>query len=554
MATTIITAAPIKLEPLAGPSVPPITITTDRPFRLGRHSTCDASLPDQTVSRAHCLIEFRAGSWLVSDLESRHGTYLNGSRLNAAEPTPIREGDLLRLGPWTFRVATKESTGGKFQTTTTEEEEVTGVRVQKIPAAELSIRAQHRLELLLDCAASITAATTEETLATAVLDALISGTNFPRAAFIRHLGGGEQIQILGYRGPAREPQSSFVVSRSLLQAAADGAVVRLDSASGLNYGQSVIQLGIQAAICAPVMVGASPVAFLYLDARNHERAAEVEPDAAAFCQAVARLSGLALSNLGRADLKKRAESLEADLRAAREAQRVIMPPTHGERGRLIYAMHSRPGRFVAGDLFDVITLPDGRVAVFLGDVAGKGIGAAILMATAQAHLHAHLVNNANPVAAVKAVNEYISDRSVEAKFISLWLGLFDPANAVLTFVDAGHGHWLVRHPGGSPDRVACSGGLPLGVDASYVFQAEEVRLERGSRVIIYSDGVVEQRSPTGEEFGLAKAVEALAPSESPDGDVTALFHAVRRYAAPSAAPELDIALADDVTVASIQLR
>src|SRR5262245_54053902 len=102
MATTIVTAAPIKLEPLTGPSVTPIVVPPDRPFRLGRHSTCDAPLPDQTVSRNHLLVEFRAGSWLVSDLESRHGTFLNGAKLNAGEPTPIREGDLLRIGPWTF--------------------------------------------------------------------------------------------------------------------------------------------------------------------------------------------------------------------------------------------------------------------------------------------------------------------------------------------------------------------------------------------------------------------------------------------------------------------
>src|SRR5262249_53662012 len=113
------------------------------------------------------------------------------------------------------------------------------------------------------------------------------------------------------------------VSRSLIQAASDGQVVRLEESNVPNYGQSVVQLGIQAAICAPVMIDGGAAAFLYLDARRYEARAGVgaaaaplagapiiEPDAPAFCQAVSRICALALANLNRLELARRQKQLE----------------------------------------------------------------------------------------------------------------------------------------------------------------------------------------------------------------------------------------------------
>ena len=159
---------------------------------------------------------------------------------------------------------------------------------------------------------------------------------------------------------------------------------------------------------------------------------------------MARLAGLALANLRRVQLEQRQHQLETEVRAARLAQELITPAESGRVGGLHYAARVRPGSLVAGDLFDVVALEDGRVATLIGDVCGEGIGASVIMAATQSHVRALLARGADPADAVGHVNRYLSAHTAPGKFVSLWLGVFDLERGELTYVDAGHGHWLHR--------------------------------------------------------------------------------------------------------------
>jgi serine phosphatase RsbU (regulator of sigma subunit) len=582
---------PLRLEPVGGTPGETIMLSPESPKVLGRQSTCDVVLTDSAVSRRHALVTFSAGSWLVSDQNSRHGTFVNSIRLKAGDSAPVHDGDVLRLGPFAYRVGGPSA--GTFLNPD-DDHSSTIVRVQRIPQHELSLRAQARLDLLVDCSASIAAATSERELARAVLDALLSATGYPRAAFFRPGSGGVggPIELLalrtaadkdrkastgerksGERNPPSLTESQYQLaeafgagdkpsfSRSLIQAASEGQIARLDEqAASRDYGQSIMSLGIQAALCAPVMIDATVAAFLYLDARTPDmggRSADsIQADAPAFTQAVARISGLALANLKRRELADRQDKLESDLNAARQAQRLIMPAPVGEFGPVKYALRSRPGRFVAGDLFDVVMLPSGKVAMFLGDVSGKGMEAAMLMATAQAHLNASLRFAPDAGAALTELNRHLAGRITEGRFVTLWLGLLDVETGELSFVDAGHGHWLVRFPGQPAARLASEGGVPVGVDPEAVYTSEKIVLPPGARLVLYSDGLVEQRSSEGKQFGLEAMLAALAQSGSPQTDVAALIGALLNFASDAAEggvrPDLEaVQLADDVTVASL---
>lgn len=579
----------LRLEPIAGPQTHPIMLTSDRAWVIGRQSNVDVVLTDTSVSRRHCTLVFKADSWLLSDLEARHGTFLNGIRLGRGETPPVYDGDLVRVGPWTFRV------GGHGRGTvlaTEDDHDSTINRVHRIPQHELSLRAQHRLDLLIDCCASIPGAADEQHLAGAVLDALISGTGFPRAAFLRPSeknAGEAQVEVIAIRtthgphhaapgGPAEmtDSQRAFAeevrhagqtpgFSRSLLKAAASGQVARLEeSAAPQDFGQSVLSLGVQAALCAPVMLDSTPVAFLYLDSRRSESPAgpagsgTIQPDAPAFCQAVSRICALAMANLQRKEIDKRTAELVRDLKAARDIQERLSPPPQGALSALSYLFKRLPGRHVAGDLFDLVPLDGGRVGIVLGDVCGKGMDAALLMMMAQTHLNVSLRYSPDPARAMTEVNRHLAAHIPAGRFITLWVGVFDPATGTLTFVDAGHGHWLVKPPGQPAARVACDGGIVVGVDPTTVYNNEQVPLPPGSRLILYSDGLIEQLNPDGIQFGLDRTVGALAGADSPTGDVGALLAALAGFAMPAPAhgpaPNLaldQLALSDDVTVASL---
>src|SRR5262249_4009123 len=200
---------------------------------------------------------------------------------------------------------------------------------------------------------------------------------------------------------------------------------------------SIAELGIHSALCAPVPIGDDVIAYVYLDARGSE--SSVRADAAGFCEAIARAYGLALANLKRTELERRQVQLAAELAAAREVQSTMLPPKEADLGVIRYGVEVRPGLFVAGDLFDVIGLPGGRVAVCLGDVAGHGVGSALLMAMTQSHLHAELRRSEDPAEALSGVNRYLCERVGGGWFVSLWVGIFGPGGS-LHCVDAGHGH------------------------------------------------------------------------------------------------------------------
>lgn len=605
---------PLSLDAVSGPGLSTITPGAEKTTVLGRSSQCDVVLGDESVSRRHCSIAYRDGTWFVTDLGSRHGTHLNAAQLKSEESAPLKNGDMLAVGPWLLRARIGSSThtmgssimpGQRLVTLMDAPPPASGAggragaaglareRVERVHERELAAITQNRLQLLIDVAASVAGSDNEESLANTVVSAAARGTGFPRACLLRDdapaappvmhsmvgvpadqlKGHGETLRIVGEympnasaagqggeggAGAVDEPTSHRLssdassFSRSLIAAARKGEIVRLTSDAPMT-AQSIMALGIQTALCVPISTGAGVVGFLYLDARSGEGSGgsmkatpALQSDAAAFCSALAKMYALALSNIARHDLEARQRELVRDLEAAREAQKLIMPPERGSIGGIRYAMRSRSGRYVAGDLFDVVNLGDNRVAVLLGDVAGKGVPAAILMATAQTHLHISLKSTGDPAKVVSEVNRHICEHMASNKFISLWLGVFDAMAGTLSFVDAGHGHWMLIKKGDEPKRVDSSTGIPLGIDADFAFSADTVPFTDEHRLLVYSDGVVEQPGPDGKMFGAERAVEAIAQSTSVEQDVMLLFSAVLNFAHTQS-------LADDTTVASIAM-
>ncbi|MBL8962843.1 MAG: SpoIIE family protein phosphatase [Phycisphaeraceae bacterium] len=551
----------LHLQAISGPPLAPLAIPSGKPAVIGRQATtADIVLAgDLSVSRNHATVFSRGGTWLICDIGSKHGTYLNGVRIPPHELAPIRDGDFIRIGPWTFHVGGRPVTSPRLLTTN-DDIQSSANRVRRLPDHEFSLKVRERLELLIDAAGTIAASSTIEGLAHAALDAVIGATPYPRAAFIRRVHSGEfdaqsRVEVIASRiqnMPDSPPGEFDSFSLTVLRAADDGKVVVLDGGPGeIPPGQSLIDLRIQHALCAPILVDGVPCAYLYLDARKHESAAGVPlsgssaDDAPAFCVAIARVCGLAMAKLNRAALDIRRQELEKDLQAARAAQNMLMPAAQGTLGPFDYAVRSCPGRLVAGDLFHASVLPDGRVAVMIGDVAGKGIGAGILMAGTQAHLAASLTHHADPARAVQEANRFVSIHGEPGRIVSLLLAIIDPASGEMTFVDAGHGYWLVRTPGSLPRRVPCQGGPPIGTERDTAYVNEHVPFGPGSSLIAFSDGLAEQPGPDGTRFGIERVCEVCKRADDPDRIVDALLTELRTFAGGG---HLD----DDVTIAALR--
>ncbi len=550
----------LRIESIAGPTVEPLEVEPGQSATIGRSMQNTLVLLDGAVSREHASVQERGGRWLLTDEGSRHGTTINGVRVEPGEPSPIESGDLVRIGPWTFRVRIGDAPtrtglptpGPSTAVATVVTRRSRGEVVQEVDAESLGRLAQHRLELLFDYAGQINAAPDEAGLSRAALDSALSGSGYGRGALLRAGSDGSGCEVIAasVREGRSPSEARFDISASLLAKASEGKPALLESLGGgamPDYGQSVMDLRIHSALCVPVFVGEELTAYLYLDARGRE--AGVQPDATGFCVALARLCGLAMANLVRRDLEKRQAEMVAMLGAAREAQQVILPPESGVVGGLRYALRMKPGLYVAGDLFDIVEVAPGRVAVFLGDVTGEGIGAGILMASGQAHLHALLLQHADPEKAVNEVNRYLAEHSPPDRFLSLWVGLFDRAGGTLTYVDAGHGHYLHIPRGGEPRKVEGRGGIPAAIDPEVTYSARTIPFAEGDRLVVFSDGVIEQSGEGAtratDQFGIANVRAVLEKSTSPDADAEGVMRAVIAHAGGDA-------LDDDTTVASVQ--
>ena len=519
----------------------------DHGLIVGRGKDSDFRLPGniESVSRRHAEFVIRQGQWYVADQGSRWGTIVNGMRIPAKRPVPLREGDLVRIHPWTFRFSTSGAVS-YFSVDIEEDRNFTVVRTLSDSSSE-PLR-QDLLHLLLEAASQIQSAADETALAAVLTDIARRGTGLRNATVLRALDAegnvGEPILDSAARKTMR-------FSRSLLAAASKGVVAEFSSATQTDVALSIVQENIRAAICAPLMTDKTVAAYLYLDSSGSgEGPTALRPNAAGFCQALARMGGLALANLKRIEVERGAALLESELKSAAEAQKWILPRAPVTAGPFTCAGLSRPGGYLGGDFFDAQVLAGGRLAVCLGDVSGHGAAASVLMTAAQGFLHAALGESGDLTRAVAGLNAFVQPRRPWDKFITLWIGLFDTEAMKLQYVDAGHGFGLLLKNDGPPQKLDENGGPPIGIDADFDYRPATISLAAGERVLVVSDGIVEQTSPETpselppRQFGLDGVVTAIQTAGTGDlvGQIFRDLEAFARGAAQS----------DDATAVLVQ--
>src|SRR5215831_14189696 len=238
-------------------------------------------------------------------------------------------------------------------------------------------------------------------------------------------------------------------------------------------------------------------------------------------------------------------SLKGELEVAREIQLAMLPTGTYAAGDAQICGVTRPANTVGGDFYDVLPLvgdPDGRVIVTIGDVAGKGSPAALLMALLLAVLRTLVDERLDACALVSRLNTQICRHSPGSRFITLFYGVYTPGTGALTYVNAGQNPPLLRRRDGSIERLG-STGIALGMFERSSYQAVDTLVGAGDMLLMYSDGITEAENPGGqpfEESGLEHFVAAHA-HESPAQLAPGILKAVEAHAR-------DSRFTDDLTV------
>ena len=211
-------------------------------------------------------------------------------------------------------------------------------------------------------------------------------------------------------------------------------------------------------------------------------------------------------------------SLKGELEVAREIQLAMLPAGTLRSADIEICGLTRPANTVGGDFYDVLPRPDGRVIITLGDVAGKGSPAALLMALLLAVLRTLVDEELEPEPLMQRLNLQICRHSPASRFITLFYAAYNPSTGRLTYVNAGQTPPLLRRADGTYERLE-STGVALGMFEGSTFGAEQTALAPGDMLVLYSDGITEAEDPDGqpfEEAGLERVVNTYSAFTAAD--------------------------------------
>jgi serine phosphatase RsbU (regulator of sigma subunit) len=231
--------------------------------------------------------------------------------------------------------------------------------------------------------------------------------------------------------------------------------------------------------------------FELFNKESREGGVQFEPTDHLLLDALARQvqASLESRHLHKQALEK--QRLEQDLRVAASIQERILPTDLPSIAGYDLAGINIPSKSVGGDYYDCIPLVDGRYALVMADVAGKGIPAALLVSSLHAYLHAYLESGVTLVDLVRRLNQVIYTASTDDKFITAFVAILDPATGAMESVNAGHNPVYCARMDGTIDELN-TGGVALGMlDMDFPYQSETTTLAKGEGLLLYTDGVTE---------------------------------------------------------------
>jgi serine phosphatase RsbU (regulator of sigma subunit)/predicted enzyme related to lactoylglutathione lyase len=232
-----------------------------------------------------------------------------------------------------------------------------------------------------------------------------------------------------------------------------------------------------------------------------------------------------------------AQKLESERRAvqeleiAKQVQARLFPQIHPELGTLEYAGVCIQARQVGGDYFDFLDLGHGRLGLVIGDVSGKGIAAALLMANLQANLRSQCaIALDHPELLLRSVNRLFYENTVDSAYASLFFGEYDDNAHRLRYANCGHLSGLLLRSDNNPERLESTGTL-LGLFKEWDCALRECELFPGDVLALYTDGVTEAYNDAGDEFGERRLIEGLLQHRelSCQALLTAIVDKVRRF-------------------------
>lgn len=517
---------------------------TEESYTIGRHHGCQVILDNDAVSRRHARIVLKGDAFFLEDLQSRNKTYLNGNLVQS--PTALGDNDIIRICNHHIIFLTDSTTdssrqqviltGGKEDSTRIKAVHDTVGRSSDLGLVE-GARPREKLQALREISSTLVAVLRVDELTGRVLDSLFK--IFPQCdrgyVLLKGEDGNEPIPR-ATKSRLGTPDASIRISRTVLnQVFENGRALLAEDAyhdPKLGSQGSITDNLIHSIMCVPLKAQAQkPIGAIWL--HTEDRLRQFKEEDLDLLVSVAGMVGVALERARLHEELLLQDRIRNEILTGQKIQQTFLPIDWPFIEGFRFYANNEPAQTVGGDYFGFIQMPDNHLAITLGDVAGKGPSAALLMARLSSELRFAAINTPDPASAVRSLNRIILDDWPADRFVTLLYMLLDLNDLSLTLVNAGHMPPLFRDRDGHVHSVAGEwSGPPLNVIPEYNYEAVTLTFKHGGTILAYTDGVTDARNSLDVPFGLERLIRAYrdAPPD-PTQAGAMVIEAVRRFAA-----------------------
>ncbi len=491
------------------------------PLTLGRSVDNDLAYPhDPWLSRYHLCFEQRDKNWWVRDCESRNGTLLNAAGIKEAKP--VKAGDKVLAGHLNIEIRerpadvqrpvisfiprSEDDRSTHEATFFTSLDQVLGKTGEPRPSRESSASAR-MISALIRAGQELVTHQPLQQLFETILQLSLSAVEAKRGVILTLEEGELQVRASQGDGFA----ISTLVRDQVLREKKSMLVSDAMRHDALSKQESIVLSRVRSIMAAPLQTGENVIGIIYVD--NGVILRPFSQDDLDLLTVMANVAAIRIENARLAEVEQSEKLMESDLAQASEIQRSLLPTEPPAYEGWELAGLNLPCRTVGGDYFDFIPYQDGRLAVVVGDVSGKGLPAALLMSSLQAKVQMLRETNPTPGQAVGTLNRSLTERCPLGKFITFFYALLDPATGALEYSNAGHNYPLILRNNGTVETLT-GNGLVMGLFAAVHYEIKKTKLAPGDMLVLYSDGVTEAANSAEVEFGEKGLAEFLADGKS----------------------------------------
>ncbi len=545
---------------------------------IGRSSRNDICLSDPFASRLHAELRRENEQMLLVDNGSANGTYLNGQKMTGA--LRMRVGDIVRIGETEIEYSEGEQSA--ISGATVFLSDLSG----NLPADTITTR--------------IPARSTSELISSiqsgSIAGEIGSGTGV-KTMLAQQSPGRDLLSIVSQVGIALLPRTTLEDTLKLTIALVFQAIpaergylllkekddlvckIARDAHSDANSPtpskiefsrsitnkvltegipiltsdamhdprfqaqQSVVLSNIRSVMAVPLASGEETFGMIYVDNPFHNRFKEEDLKV---LTTIASVASIKIEHERLLDERLEKRRMEEELKVASEIQMRLQPVSPPKLEGWDMTAVSFPCREIGGDYYDYIPRRDGKMALAVGDVSGKGTGAALLMSSVHAAVRAQTQARTSISEIMEEINSYIYENSPSSKYLTLFYSVLDPLTGELTYSNGGHNTPLLMKASGEIIRLD-KGGLPVGLLPCISYEEDRVQFHPGDVLVIYSDGITESVNLEDEEFEESRLIEVVKNNlhRSASGIRDRIDEALSRFVGTAAA-------VDDMTVMLIK--